>query len=130
MPGGILALTANGDDPKTGILWAAMPLDDNANHRVVHGVLRAFDASNFAARPGAGAGVSKQLVQIWSSDHNNNQTNDSLGMFAKFNPPTVANGKVIVATFQEENPAPGQGFQVHTVKPNGLHAAIAIYGLK
>jgi hypothetical protein len=127
MPGGILALTANGDDPTTGILWAAMPLDDNANHRVVHGVLRAFDASNFAMRPGTGDGVPKQLVQIWSSDE---KPSDSLGMFAKFNPPTVANGKVYVATFQEENPAPGAGFQVHTVKPGGLHSALAIYGLK
>jgi hypothetical protein len=115
MLGDILALTANGDDPKTGIFWVAMPLDDNANHRVVHGVLRAYDASNFANRPGAGTGVPKQLVQIWSSDHDNNQTNDSLGMFAKFTPPTVANGKVFVATFQEENPAPGMGSQVHTV---------------
>ena len=78
-------------------------------------------------RPGTGVGVPKQLRQIWSSDQ---KPSDSLGMFAKFNPPTVANGKVYVATFQEENPAPGMGFQVHTVKPGGLHSALAIYGLK
>jgi hypothetical protein len=127
MPGGILALTANGDDPKSGILWASMPLDGNANHKVVHGVLRAFDASNFVARPGTGMGVPKQVVQIWSSDQ---KPSDSLGLFAKFNPPTVANGKVYLAAFQEEEPVPPSGFGVHKVKQDGLHAALAIYGLK
>ena len=130
MPGGLLALTANNNDPKTGILWATMPLDDNANLKVVHGVLRAFDASNFVTRPGTGSGVPKQLVQIWSSDHGNNQTNDSLGMFAKFNPPTVANGKVFVASFQEEQQIVGSPFQIHRVNPTGNHSALAIYGLK
>ncbi len=113
MPGGILTLSANGDDPTSGILWVNMPLDGNANQRVVHGVLRAFDAANFAARPGGGVGVPKQLVQIYSTV-DNNQPNDSLGMYAKYVPPTVANGKVYMAANQEELPvnSPGEPHQV------------------
>ena len=80
MEGGILAISAHGNTPGTGIIWASMPLIGSANRGVVPGVLRAFDASNFVTR----ADGSKRIRQLWSSDHNNNQTNDSLGMHAKF----------------------------------------------
>jgi hypothetical protein len=89
MPGGFLALSANGTTDGTGILWVTMPYAGNANHLVVRGILRAFDASD----------VSK--AELWDSENTGNQ-NDRLGQFAKFCPPTVANGKVYVATFQQE----------------------------
>jgi outer membrane protein assembly factor BamB len=89
MPGGFLELSANGTKDGTGILWVNMPFDDNANRQVVRGILRAFDASD----------VSKG--EIWDSE-STGRDNDRLGQFAKYCPPVVANGKVYVATFQQE----------------------------
>ncbi len=113
MPGGFLTLSADAGNDGTGILWVNMPFDSNGNHQVVRGVLRAFDASD----------VSKG--EIWDSQ-NTGRNNDILGQFAKYCPPTVANGKVYVATFQQE-----------TILANGTHikpaigdqAALVIYGL-
>lgn len=114
MPGGFLTLSANGTMDGTGILWVAMPYAANANHMVVRGILRAYDASD----------VSKG--EIWDSESTGNP-NDSLGQFAKYCPPTVANGKVYVATFQQE-----------IVEANGKHVkadpgdqpSLVIYGLR
>ncbi len=87
MPGGILSISANGDQKGTGILWATIPVKEDANRRNVPGVLRAFDALD----------VTKE---IWNSEK---ARNDRLGYFAKFDPPTIANGKVYVATFAPED---------------------------
>jgi hypothetical protein len=89
MPGGFFELSADGTKDGTGILWVNMPFDDNANRQVVRGILRAFDASD----------VSKG--EIWDSE-STGRDNDRLGQFAKYCPPVVANGKVYVATFQQE----------------------------
>lgn len=51
-------------------------------------------------------------------------------MFAKFCPPTVANGKVYIATFQEEEFLGNNDFQEHKPKLGGNQAAVAVYGLK
>ena len=83
-PGGILALTANGTNAGTGIVWASHQLTGNANQSVRPGILHAYDAQN----------VSNEL---WSSEQNS--ARDGVGNFAKFVPPTVANGKVYLATF-------------------------------
>jgi hypothetical protein len=83
-PGGILSLSANGTNAGSGILWAAHQLSGDANQRSQPGILRAFDAQN----------VSQEL---WNSEQLSAQ--DSVGTFAKFVPPTVANGKVYLATF-------------------------------
>lgn len=87
MPGGFLTLSADGSRAGTGIIWASHPFDDNANWKTVTGELQAFDASD----------PSKEL---WNSRMN--LTRDDLGMFAKFNPPTVVNGKVYLATFSKK----------------------------
>jgi hypothetical protein len=113
MPGGFLTLSANGADAATGVVWATMPFNANANPEVVRGVLRAFDASD----------VSKG--QLWSSEDSGNPA-DSLGWFAKFNPPIVANGRVYVATFQQERIDNG----VHKKAVGGDQPALVIYGLK
>ena len=115
MPGGFMTLSAKGDDRSSGVLWVAMPLADNANKQVVRGVLRALDASD----------ISKP--ELWDSE-STGHPNDRLGQFAKFCPPTVANGKVYVVTFQQE-----------IILENGIHQvapppadqpALAIYGLE
>ncbi len=78
-PGGILALSANGSASGSGILWATTSSPDGTSA----GILHAFDASNVAN-------------ELWNSALN---ARDSLGTLAKFTAPTVANGKVFVATF-------------------------------
>lgn len=87
MPGGFLAVSSDGNKPGTGIVWASHPFDANANWVTVPGILQAFDATD----------VSKEL---WSSKQN--AARDDLGKFAKFNCPTVANGKVYLATFSNK----------------------------
>ncbi|MBV9852817.1 MAG: pyrrolo-quinoline quinone [Armatimonadetes bacterium] len=87
MPGGFLSISADGGKAGTAIVWATHPADANANWNTVPGTLQAFDASD----------VSKEL---WNSRQN--AARDDLGMFAKFCPPTVVNGKVYVATFSKQ----------------------------
>lgn len=77
-----LAVSSNGSAAKSGIVWAAIP-SGNPDKTTVPGTLYAFDATD----------VSRLL---WSSKQN--AVRDSFGNFAKFVPPTVANGKVYVGT--------------------------------
>lgn len=86
MPGAMLSISANGSTARTGILWVTHPRNDNedANQGVVAGILRAFDADS--------------LQLLWDSASNPNKQ-DEVGNCSKFSPPTVANGKVYVATF-------------------------------
>ena len=83
-PGGILAISADGDKPGSGILWGVHQLIGDANHTVQPGFLHAYDAQNVGH-------------EIWSSEQI--PSRDHLVSFAKFVPPTVANGKVYLATF-------------------------------
>ena len=88
MPGGMLSLSANGSTAGTGILWASHPTDEDANQGVVAGTLRAMDALNLT-------------TELWNSDQAPDRR-DVLGNIAKFNPPTVANGRVYAATFSQK----------------------------
>ncbi len=74
-----IAISADGRNIASGILW-----ETTVNHSdpARPGTLHAFAAAT--------------LDEIWNSDQNNT---DRLGAFAKFVPPTVAAGKVYVATF-------------------------------
>jgi len=85
-PGGILSVSANGTNAGSGILWATVNTTADANHDVVAGTLHAYDAENVSA-------------ELWNSDLL--KARDSLGNLAKFVPPTVANGKVYMATFSD-----------------------------
>jgi len=115
MPGGFLSVSASGD--QDGIVWVNMPFAENANLAVVRGILRAFSAADVS---NGGTG------QLWSSEDFGIPA-DGLGMFAKFCPPTVANGKVYVAAAQQERVDNG----VHTkMLPGGDMPALAIYGPK
>lgn len=79
-PGGMLSVSANGTNSGTGIIWAvtatSYPL----------GALRAYNAQ-------------KVSHELWDSDK---LSGDALGSFAKYVPPTIANGKVYVATFNNQ----------------------------
>jgi hypothetical protein len=83
-PGGILSVSANGKKSGTGIIWVSHEVGGDANQSVVLGILRAFNAQNVS-------------TELWNSEQNSPR--DSVGLFAKFVPPTVANGKVYLATF-------------------------------
>ena len=112
-PGGILSLSANGATPGTAIVWASTydaqhdPMGALKNLRP--GKLSAFDATSDLGQT------------LWTSEDrkrscapNASGDCDSVGVFAKFNPPTVANGRVYLATFC------GEGEQVCHVKVFGL----------
>jgi hypothetical protein len=82
MPGGFLSISANGQDD--GILWAAIPYQDDAWVEIVRGSLRAFNADT--------------LQLLWSTDRNDPADQFDFG---KNVPPTIANGKVYLATFSD-----------------------------
>lgn len=84
MPGGMLSVSANGTNAGTGIIWASHQFSGDANQQVRPGILHAYDAQD----------VSREL---WNTEQVS--ARDRVGNFAKFVPPTVANGKVYLATF-------------------------------
>jgi hypothetical protein len=83
-PGGILAVSANGTNAGTAIVWAVHQVGGDANQMVLPGILHAYDARNVG-------------IELWNSEQLSSR--DTVGKFAKFVPPTVANGKVYLATF-------------------------------
>jgi MYXO-CTERM domain-containing protein len=85
-PGGMLSLSASGDALDSGVVWANQPTGD-ASMQTRPGVLRAFAASD----------VSHEL---WNSQMN--VSRDDAGSFAKFAAPTIANGRVYLATFSNQ----------------------------
>jgi hypothetical protein len=114
MPGGMLAISANGNQAGSGILWAVVPLDGDANRqRGVQGIVLALDAGD----------VSRTL---WTSEQFSDR--DRLGLFAKFNPPLVANGRVYVPTYGDEEPRRTYGGDARPAQfPQ--HYYVAVYGL-
>ena len=104
MPGGMLSISSNGSTEGSAIVWASVPLTGDANVATVEGILRAFDAADIEK-------------EVWNSSQNGPR--DSVGMFAKFCPPVVANGRVYMATFAEPAKAG------HAGRPNEL----VVYGV-
>jgi hypothetical protein len=84
--GTLLSVSSDGSKDGTGILWASHAASGDANQSVRPGILRAFDAND----------VTKEL---WNSNQN---PNDNIGTYAKFVCPTIANGKVYMATFSNK----------------------------
>jgi hypothetical protein len=92
MPGGMLALSSNGANADTGIVWALAPIDDDANHDPVPGIARAYDATNLDPMPIDQA--TPRLKLLWDSGRAGiNFT------FSKFCTPVVADGKLFVPTY-------------------------------
>ena len=82
--GGVLTISANGSTPGTGVVWSSMPLNANGDHGTVQGVLRAFDANSLTN-------------ELWDSTMND--ARDDIGLWPKYSPPVVVNGKVYMASF-------------------------------
>jgi hypothetical protein len=84
--GGALSISSNGTESGTGILWATHAPTGYPYGMSSPGVIEAYDATNVQ-------------TPLWSSATN---SRDGLGNWAKFTPPTVANGKVYVPTFSNQ----------------------------
>jgi hypothetical protein len=122
MPGGMISISADGNKAGTGILWALVPLNGDANQqRGVRAQLLAFDATNIR-------------LDIWRSEPLDASFGpNSVGLFAKFVPPTVAGGKVFVATYgdHENPPGPIRYWQQNRPPPGSVpqNHYVAVYGL-
>ncbi len=123
MPGGMLSISADGNKAGTGIVWALVTLFGDANQqRGVRAQLLAFDAQDVK-------------TDIWRSEPLDASIGpNSVGLFAKFVPPTIANGKVFVATYgdQENPPGPNRYFQQNRPPLNSIpkNFYMAVYGLR
>jgi len=82
--GALLSVSSNGSVDSTAILWASYAANGDANQSVRPGILRAFKAGDVSA------------TELWNSSQ---YTIDNPGNYAKFNCPTIANGKVYLGTF-------------------------------
>jgi hypothetical protein len=112
MPGGMLSLSSQGQT--NGILWAVVPLDGDANKlRGVKAHLLAIDAQD----------VTKTL---WTSEQAG--ALDRPGLFAKFVPPTVAGGKLFVATYGDDEPLRQYGNGARPQSFPGRYQ-VAVYGM-
>lgn len=84
--GANVVISANGNDPSTGIVWAQTPA---GNTKFLQpGYLRAYHAS--------------EVANGWFQELWNNMGDEESTFFAKFNQPLVANGKVYVPTFSSK----------------------------
>jgi hypothetical protein len=102
MPGGACSISANGNTD--GIVWVSYPQADGQWQKVP-GFLVAY-----AAAPGGVGG--RTLTELWRDS--------SPVLFSKFNPPTIADGKVFRASF-----APNAANNSY----NGP-ASVVVYGLR
>jgi hypothetical protein len=84
--GAFLSVSSNGSVDSTAILWTTYAANGDANQSVRPGILRAFIATD----------VTKEL---WNSSA---FQADIVGNYAKFNCPTIVNGKVYLATFSNQ----------------------------
>lgn len=84
-PGGILAISANAD--QNGIVWASINSQGDTDHRVPPGELRALNAAN-------------PSQELWNSTLLAGR--DDFGLWSKFVPPLVVNGKVYIATHSNQ----------------------------
>jgi hypothetical protein len=118
MPGGILALSANGTN--NAILWANeafgnLPGDPDANGAPTPNIVRAYDVSTVA---------SGSLQSIWDSEA---EPNDRVGASTKFAPPLVANGKVYQATYDNQVVVYGLGAASATPARDIRRTVVFIY---
>jgi hypothetical protein len=100
-PGAMISLSANGD--KDGILWAAIHANGSSWHESRPGILHAYDADDITQ-------------ELWNSLQN--PARDDCNNYSKTAPPTIANGKVYLASFGTLNSGSGQ-LCVYGLLPDG-----------
>ena len=82
-----LSVSSNSSLVGSGIVWSSASFSGVATGPAVPGIMRAFDASDLTN-------------ELWDSKQN--AARDDVGNYAKFSPPTIANGKVYLATFSNQ----------------------------
>jgi len=100
-PGAMMSLSANGN--KDGILWAAIHATGDSWHESRPGILHAYEADNVTH-------------ELWNSLED--PTRDDCNNYSKMAPPTIANGKVYLASFGTQNTGSGQ-LCVYGLLPDG-----------
>ncbi len=90
-PGAMLSLSANSN--RDGIIWASIHASGDSWHESRPGILHAYDADD----------INREL---WNSLQNPGR--DNCGEYSKMAPPTIANGKVYLASFGASNIGTGQ----------------------
>src|ERR1700678_833457 len=100
-PGAMLSLSANGG--KDGILWAAIHATGDSWNESRPGILHAYEADDINH-------------ELWNSLQNPGR--DDCNNYSKMAPPTIANGKVYLASFGTANIGTGQ-LCVYGLLPNG-----------
>jgi hypothetical protein len=100
-PGAMLSLSANGN--KDGILWASIHASGDSWHESRPGILHAYDADDITH-------------ELWNSLQQ--PTRDDCNNYAKTAPPTIANGKVYLASLGMQNAGTGQ-ICVYGLLPEG-----------
>jgi hypothetical protein len=119
MPGGYLTVSSNGSTPGTGIVWAVVPANGDSNScRGVKGMLIALNAED----------VTKELWRSQGKNANLPDTADSFGLLARFNTPTVANGKLFVPTAGDAEQL--QRWGGPRPAPGPANYQLVVYGLK
>ena len=106
-PGAMLSLSANGG--RDGILWAAIHATGDSWHESRPGVLHAYEADDIRH-------------ELWNSLEV--PARDDCGEYSKMAPPTIANGRVYLASFGAENVGTGQ-FCVYGLLPAAAGAKLA-----
>ncbi len=107
-PGAMLSLSANGN--RDGILWAAIHASGDSWSESRPGILHAYAADDI-------------LHELWNSLQD--RARDNCGNYSKMAPPTIANGKVYLASFGTENVGGGQ-FCVYGLLPDGRAPAAPV----
>jgi hypothetical protein len=97
MPGGAVSVS-HSTDATTGLLWLSVPMGD-AVADIVRGQLLAFQATPNGT----------DITGLWNSEMVPGI--DSVGLYSKFAPPTIADGKVFLGSFGDP----------HFVDPSGKH---------
>ena len=82
-------LTLSADGGKNGVIWATAPLMGDANLEPVPGVIRAYDAAQFEPTTANSNGVPRMRL-LWQLTG---------FTFSKFCPPVVADGRLLVPTY-------------------------------
>ncbi|MFP5226673.1 MAG: hypothetical protein ACLGXA_03525 [Acidobacteriota bacterium] len=100
-PGAMLSLSANGG--RDGILWAAIHATGDSWHESRPGILHAYDPDDI-------------MRELWNSLEDPKR--DDCGNYSKMAPPTIANGKVYLASFGTQNTGSGQ-LCIYGLLPSG-----------